>query len=138
MSPSYNHSVLQANLIGVLKNLKKYSIACELSLEINGIEYRPDICIYPKRPLSIPRDIIKMTEMPLLSIEIISITQTIDDILNKFEAYFGAGIKSCWLVIPFPFAVMVFSSIDKVKTYSDHEIIDENLNIRIQSQELFD
>jgi Uma2 family endonuclease len=70
----------------------------ELSLEVSQIdlsqfglkakeELKPDICLYPKTEKSgfRKRDILKMSDMPLLAIEIISPKQGIDDILTKFD-----------------------------------------------------
>src|SRR5262245_50360949 len=78
---SYNHSIIQANLAFLLKGLGKYSVFTELSLDVGRLdpnqitireEIKPDVCIYPKRGLSRPFDILKMPEAPLLAIEILS------------------------------------------------------------------
>ncbi|MBF0117973.1 MAG: Uma2 family endonuclease [Desulfobacterales bacterium] len=137
MSPSYNHSLIQANLIAVLKTIKKYSIFSELSININGAEHIPDICLYTKRK-PIIRDIKRMEELPLLAIEILSPSQTVEEALNKFNIYFDAGIKSCWLVIAIPHNVMVFSSKDSYKTFFTGDVIDEIIDIKIPISEIFE
>jgi hypothetical protein len=71
---SFNHSCLQVNLSALLKQTGKYTVCTELSLDVSNIdlsqfdikakeEIKPDVCIYPKRGLSRPNDIIKMTEI---------------------------------------------------------------------------
>lgn len=135
---SYNHAIVQVNLAVLLKQLKKYDVLAELSLEIAGTEVRPDLCLYPRRGLSRPRDILRMTEMPLLAVEILSPKQGTDDILEKFEAYFGAGVSSCWLVDPALEVVSVYHAADRHTIYSQGEVEDESLNIRLPVANIFE
>jgi Uma2 family endonuclease len=134
---SYYHSYIQVSLSALLFNLKKFSIFSELSIEINKVEYRPDIVIYPK--LIFPkRDIIRMTELPLTVIEIISPMQAWDTILDKFEIYFNAGIASCWLVQPSAKIITVYKSIEDFKVFRHDEIlVDNTLDIAVPMQEIF-
>ncbi len=135
---SYNHSGVQAKLAGLLIGLGKYSVFTELSLEINKIEYKPDISIYPKRGLSKPRDILKMTDMPLLAIEILSSRQAMDELIDKFEVYFNAGIKSCWLVEPAIEAITVYSSLLEYQTHGLGEVVDKQLDLTLPIDMVFD
>ena len=97
---SHNHSYLQAKLIFLLYQWNEYTVFSELSLDISHLDWnqfhlqrkeelKPDICLYPKRSLSRPRDLIRMSEVPVLIIEILSPQQLIADILTKFEIYFA-------------------------------------------------
>ena len=81
-----------------------------------------------------------MSEMPLLAIEIISPSQSIDNLLAKFDAYFELGIKSCWLVMPSVDIVDIYSQPDKHKTFdmNDTEIIDDVMDIRLPIQKIFE
>ncbi|OQW93498.1 MAG: hypothetical protein BWK79_10790 [Beggiatoa sp. IS2] len=144
---SHNHSYLQSRLTKLL-DTDKYTTFVELSLELSHLdlsqfdieareEVKPDVCIYPKRRLSRPNDILKMSEMPLLAIEIISPKQGIYGIIEKFRVYFALGIKSCWLVEPTIETVTVYSAIDQRKTFVNGEVIDETLNIRLPVQDIF-
>lgn len=140
MSPSFNHSYLQARLVTALSITKKYTVLSELSLDIDGKEYRPDICLYPIREADYFRDIIRMKEMPLLAIEILSMSQTIQELIDKFEVYFKAGIKSCWLVAPIPSSITIFKDTDNIKTalsFNKGELFDPLLDIKISLDELF-
>lgn len=145
---SYNHSIIQVNLAFLLKQLGKYSVGTELSLDLSGIdlskfdihakeEIKPDVCIYPKRGLSRPDDILKMSEMPLLAVEVVSPKQSIYDIVQKFKVYFELGIKSCWLVEPSLEVVTVYSAIDKHKNFVSGDVVDETLEIRLPWSEFF-
>ncbi len=134
---SYNHSIVQVNLAVVLKQLKKYDVLAELSIDMQGTEIRPDLCLYPRRGLSRPRDILRMTEMPLLAVEILSPKQGTDDILEKFELYFAAGVTSCWLVDPAQEIISVYKNPAQHVVYSSGELCDEVLDIRVPVTEIF-
>lgn len=96
MSSSYYRSYICTNVASALKSEGTYSIFTELTLAIDGKDYIPDVSVYPKRKMEWRRrDIIRMTEMPLTAIEIVSPSQALDDALTKFDIYFRAGIKSC-------------------------------------------
>lgn len=136
--PSFNHSYIQVTIGAALLNLKKYTVLSELTLDINGTEYRPDICIYSKRHMDLTHDITRMSEIPLLICEILSASQTLQEMIDKFEIYFEAGIKSCWLVIPMAHAVTVYHSLKQFQTFSTDKIIDEVLDIHLPIQSIFD
>jgi Uma2 family endonuclease len=139
MSPSYHHAYIAGNLIAVFKNLKKYSVFSELTLQIGGKDFIPDICLYSKRKISYGSgDIIRMTEMPLLAAEILSPTQGSQEILDKFEIYFRAGIKSCWLVIPISHCVIVYSGMETYQTFYAGDVLDSVLDITMPIDEIFD
>ncbi|MEZ4714153.1 MAG: Uma2 family endonuclease [Caldilineaceae bacterium] len=144
---SHNHSMVQANLAYLFKQLGSYSVYIELSLDVRAYdlayldikdELIPNVCIYPKRPLSIPHDILRMTEMPLLAVEVLSLRQGTYSILQKFEAYFSLGVQSCWLVEPGARVVHVYSSPAERVTFASGNVIDERLNIEILISEIFE
>jgi len=114
--PSFNHSYVQNNLI-IEINIsfrKKFTTMPELTLAIpEKPNCVPDISIFPKMIANFLHDKITFSEMPITVIEIVSPTQSIDEILLKFERYFFAGVKSCWLVQPSLKAINVYSQIGK-------------------------
>jgi len=130
MSPSVNHSYIQMMLGSALVALKQYTVYSELSIEIDGKEYVPDICLYSKREFDPLNDIIRMKEMPLLAIEILSPTQLIQELVDKIKIYLNTGVQSCWLVIPVARSIMVFHGIEKSKTFIDC-VVDDKLNISL-------
>jgi Uma2 family endonuclease len=148
---SLNHSIVQARLTGLLFNDERFTPAVELSLDISQIdlspfglkikeELKPDISLYQDhRQISSFDDVLRMTEMPLLVIEILSPQQTIDELLAKFKVYFTLGIKSCWLVTLSIKAIAVYSSSKHLKTFSmnDIEVIDEIANIHLPMPKIF-
>jgi len=146
---SLNHSAIQANLAFLLKRLGIYSVCINLSLDIGNIdtekfdlmlssEIQADVSLYPKRKLDPTNDILKMTEMPLLAIEIVSPKQGIYEILEKFKLYFALNIQSCWLVLPSTQTVTVYAAPDQFRTFGEGEVLDEVLNIHLPIAEIFE
>jgi Uma2 family endonuclease len=151
---SLNHSTVQINLGGLLKFKcdKKLAVMSELSLDISqydlseyelGIkeELKPDVCAYLKRPV-IPKgknDLVKVSQMPDLAIEILSPRQAIDYLIRKINAYFKLGVKSGWLVIPSLDEVRVFSQPRAYKTFdfNSTEIVDEVIGISVPIESVF-
>jgi Uma2 family endonuclease len=135
--PSFNHGYFQLSIGIALRQQENFSVVSASSIEINGKEYIPDISVYPKRKIDRFHDIVKMTDMPLLAIEIISPTQGTLELINQFDVYFEAGIKSCWLVDPLQGSVVVFNSPNQAQTFTCGEVVDEMINIRISIEEFF-
>jgi len=150
---SWNHSMTQSRVVSLLSNDERFVAPVELSLDVAqtdlspfGLKAKgeliPDVCLYLKNGTRPKRgdDILKMSEMPLLVIEILSIKQSIDDILNKIKAYFALGVKSCWLIVPMNESVTVYASPHQFKTFGTDstEIIDETVDIRLPIQKLFE
>lgn len=90
---SFKHSSAQANLAFLLKRLGQYSVLTDLSLDISKVdisqfdistkeEVKPDVCIYPKRKMNLLDDILRMSEMPLLAIEVLSPKQGVYEIFE--------------------------------------------------------
>jgi Uma2 family endonuclease len=144
---SLNHSAIQVNLAVLLKQVGTFSVYTELSLDTSRLdktkykfkeEIKPDVCIYPKRGLSRPYDILKMTEMPILAIEILSPKQGIQEIVEKIDAYFALGVRSCWLIDPTTAIVIVYRALDERNVFASGEVIDDMIGIRLPFDEIFD
>ena len=139
---SRNHSYLQMKLGALLLGLEQYMVLSEISLDSCGLEnntkeMRPDLALYPQQSIDFLQDEIRMQTMPLLVIEILSPRQSIDEILEKFRAYFELGVKSCWLVLPPLQSVSVFSAANKEQTFSQGELVDDALNIQFSLKKVF-
>jgi len=148
---SLNHSLAQARLTALLSHYDNFTTLVELSLDTSQIdlnlfhlrakdELKPDICLYPGHlGYSEESDILKMSEMPWLAIEVISPKQGFEDILSKFRAYFALGVKSCWLIMPAIKSIAVYSLPTWFKTFSmkDDEVIDDVLEIHLPLQKIF-
>ncbi|MEO1402060.1 MAG: Uma2 family endonuclease [Cyanobacteria bacterium J06635_1] len=144
----FNHSYLQIRLGKVLDS-ETYTACAELSLDTSELDFeklevklrrdevKPDISLYPKRGLSRPRDILRMKEMPLLVVEILSPRQGTDEILEKFQVYFALGIRSCWLVDPALETIAVYASMTDRTIFSTGDIVDDDLKICASLSDIF-
>jgi Uma2 family endonuclease len=98
--PSTNHSAVQLNLGVEFFKHREYRTLSELTLDISGTPYTPDLSVYPRTPLDLRRDVSRRTDPPLLVVEIFSPQQGTQEVMDKVDAYFAHGVKSCWIVCP--------------------------------------
>jgi Uma2 family endonuclease len=138
--PSKNHGIIQANLLFILmtKYRNEYSIISELSLELGNLLCTPDISLYPKEPMDVMNDEIRMTIPPLGVVEILSPTQTLNDLTDNAYSYFNNGVKSCWLVLPTLKTIYVFSGPSQFEAFVQDELVkDKVLKIELPLTEVF-
>ena len=136
MAASIFHGSLQVNLAYELRKATDHRIISELSILIEDKEYKPDICVYPYQELDWEHDTVKTTEIPLLAIEVLSPTQGIQELIEKKDTYLKAGIQSCWIVVPFPQSVTVFSKGSR-QTFTKGDLVDPLFKITIPLKNLF-
>jgi Uma2 family endonuclease len=137
--PSLNHSLVQSNLIALLYPFKNYRVASELSLELADWPSVPDLSIISKRSIDFNNDQIKLREAPLCVVEIISPSQSLNELTEKAREYFGHGVKSCWLVLLPLTSICVFSAPDDYTFYRAHETLhDPILDISLPLKEVFE
>ncbi len=147
---SINHSLAQARLTSLLDNDERFTVLIELSLDISQHdltkyeikakdEVKPDVCLYPNTIDFQDLDIVKMTDVPLLAIEILSPNQGTKELKEKIYAYFEIGVKSCWLVVPDAKLISVYAKTGDFINFDlrDEEVIDEVLDIRLPIQKVF-
>jgi len=102
MSPSLYHSAIAVNIVGEIVKQKEFRAHSELTVVIDGTDYQPDISVYKRKELHYisEQDEVKTEELPLLAIEIVSTSQTMNDLIKKADFYVAAGIRSAWIVHP--------------------------------------
>ena len=139
--PSKNHGYVQSRLSMILgyKYLSEYTLFSEITIEMpSRPNCVPDIAIYPKLQIDFIHDEISMVQMPLTAIEIVSPTQSNDEILAKFERYFFAGVQSYWLVMPSMKAISVYSQIGQYQFFtSDMTLVDSISDIKLTLSDIF-
>ncbi len=137
--PSLNHAIVQANLIALLHQFKNYRVASELSLDLVDWPSVPDLSIFIKQPLDFKNDLIKVKVAPLCIVEIISPTQSLNELTDKAREYFAHGVKSCWLVLLPLTTICVFSSPDECAFFrADQTLEDTILGISLPLKEVFE
>lgn len=145
---SFNHGYLQVRLGGLFDRMPEFTTVGELSLDVSGVdltqfdlrskeEIKPDLSIYPKRGLSHPKDILRMKEMPLLALEIVSPKQGMYEIAEKVRLYFALGVQSCWVVEPITQAITVYASVDQWEIFARGDVVDAKLGIRLAMNAIF-
>jgi Uma2 family endonuclease len=139
--PTLNHAIIEGNLTVELtiRYRKTYSILPELNITMpQRPDTVPDIAIYPKLESDFLHDITSMTQMPLTVVEIISPSQGLDEILDTFEWYFNAGVRSCWLVMPSLQAISVYREIGKYIFFTGTDTLtDPVIGIELPLAEIF-
>jgi Uma2 family endonuclease len=84
--PSTNHGAIQANLIVEFARHREFRTLSELTLEINGKTYTPDLSVYHRTPLDLRRDVCSRIDPPLLVVEIFSPQEGTQEVMDKVEA----------------------------------------------------
>ncbi|MEZ4659628.1 MAG: Uma2 family endonuclease [Caldilineaceae bacterium] len=143
---SFNHSYLQMKLGAAFVNMPEYMALTELSLDTSAIKDQfphigdsivPDLAIYPTREVNMTKDVLKMAEMPLLVIEILSPMQAPQLLVDKLELYFALGVRSCWIVFPTAKTVSVFSAPYQSISFTEGDVEDETLGITLPIRQIF-
>lgn len=137
--PSKNHSVLEMRIGAALLAVcgDRYEVLPELSLELTTGRCVPDLAIYPKLTFDWLNDELRMTDPPLGVIEILSSTQGLKDITDKLDIYFGAGVKSVWVVIPTFKTIYIITPDKQTTAFPNGTLIDKSLDIRLDVDALF-
>ncbi len=138
MTPSYSHAAMAAMLITEIHQGRKFRAFSELTLVVDEIECIPDISVYTWRKVNyLHGDFVRMTELPLLAIEILSPTQRALELYEKAQqVYLPAGIKSVWIVQPLAHTVSVLTS-DDVTLHHDG-ILEDPTGISLDLQIIFE
>lgn len=137
--PSRNHASVQTNLIFAFAPYRnELRILSEIGLELANWESVPDIAVYPKMEIDFLHDEISMKEPPLTVIEILSPTQSLQELVSKAEKYFEHGVKSCWLALLSLRNVYVFSSPTEYTVFTHKDVLnDPVLSVEMPLGEVF-
>jgi Uma2 family endonuclease len=136
--PSYNHSWIQTNLIVELSKNRDYRVHSELTLEIQGQRYTPDISVYPRSaPIDLRHDVIRQTIPPLLTVEILSPEQGSFEVMRKLDTYFAHGVKSCWVVTPTAHTISIYSADGNARHLTTGTATDPALGISVDVDAVF-
>ncbi len=133
--PSLNHSYICLQILRQLLQNEKVEPLPELTLDIaNGLTQ--DISIFPKEQIhpNFFHDVSKFQQMPVLAIEVISSSQTIEELLEKAAQLIQAGVKVVWTIEPHSRSVFVTTSSEE-KLF--HDGIVENEEIQVDFTKVF-
>ncbi len=139
-TPSKQHARLQTRIAIYLAVhfADQYETFIGLTLDTPGEKSTPDICTYDLEPVDFFHDEIKRKDPPLVTIEILSPSQSLQTLLDKTNDYFTFGVKSCWVVIPALQSIYVFQAPQNHEVFSKGEVVhDPNFDIHIPMDLLF-
>ena len=137
--PSLYHARLESRLSNALSRFEQYETLIELSVDFQPKKSTPDVCLFPKsEPDDWLSDQISVKQPPLLTIEILSPTQAMEELKDKiFDIYFPSGVKSCWIVVPMLKMIAVFTPNRGVTNYIAGIVKDPVLDIEVDMKDIF-
>lgn len=136
--PSKLHSVAQTNLIGQLLTYRPtFQVLSELTLRLDNRDLTPDLSVYRDLEVDFTRDETRMTDPPLLAIEISSPTQGIQDLVDKARFLLEHGVQSCWIVQPPLRTITVFTPDMESTTHSEGVVTDPATEIEVDLNDVF-
>ncbi len=136
--PSLNHSIVQSNLNYELRRRfgRDYTVLTELTLDMEPVA-TPDICVYSILSPNWLHDEIRKAQAPLLVVEILSPSQSVDEMIPKIERYFEAGVKSCWLVQPPLQQIAVFTPEMQPEVFTRGPVQDPASGFSVNIEDIF-
>ncbi len=130
MPTSILHGIIAGRIVGLLGIfLMQYKLGEVLTAEtgfrlfINERTVRvPDVAFLSNEKLAGVEDFSKFFNgTPDLAVEVISPSETYDDVQGKLEDYLAAGVKMVWIVRPKQKTVTVYNSLFDFKTFQEDE-----------------
>jgi Uma2 family endonuclease len=137
--PGVNHSRLQIRLsVALFRHEPEYTVLSELALKLDGDRFTPDLCVYPPLDVDYQRDTVRMSEPPLLAVEIVSPSQSTQDVVDRITDMLDAGVQSCWLVQPAMQTVTIYTPGARPTTVSSGTVTDPATDIAVDVADIFD
>jgi Uma2 family endonuclease len=118
--PSFNHGKLQMRIGRLLLNQyeDRFDIVSEPTLQMLERPRVPDLAFFNVKASDWFDDETKITEVPHGVIEILSPSQSEQELINKFPPYFDLGVKTVWLVVPIFQTIYVFDAPRNYQTFT--------------------
>ncbi len=139
--PDRIHGVLQIKIgfLLVLNFGEEFEFSSEVSLKTTP-DTTPDICVFPKKVLDWQEVEAKEKEAPITTIEIISPSQSLDEMTRKvIQTYFPMGVQSAWIVMPPPMrAICILTPDGKKKFYDSGILKDPVTGIELEVDKVFE
>ncbi len=137
--PSKNHSTIEARITGAFDYNygEQFITRTELSLNLSTGKATPDICLYPLSPMDWLQDEKTVSDPPLMALEILSPTQGMESLTDKMDIYFGAGVKTYWVVVPTFQTIHIITPDRKYVTFTGGIAKDPVLGIELDMGRVF-
>jgi Uma2 family endonuclease len=140
--PSRNHGKLQMRIGRLLLNQyeNRFDIVSEPTLQMLERPRVPDLAFFNVQQSDWFDDETKITEVPQGVIEILSPSQSEQELISKFPPYFNLGVKTVWLVVPVFQTIYVFDSPRSYQTFTIANPIlkDTILDVELDLSKIFE
>ncbi len=136
--PSFNHFYVQSQLQFALHEAcgDRFLVGGELSLASKP-PMTPDISICSLRQPDWLHDEVRAADPPITVVEILSPSQSVNEVIPKIETYFRFGIKSVWLVQPPLKQVAVFMPDMEPHVFVEGDVTDPTLDVQVALDKIF-
>lgn len=135
--PGTEHARCQARLIGQFLKSDSHDVLSELNLDLEGYRCVPDLCVYPKQDESAIRNLAWVTLAPQIAVEIISPSQTIDEMTAKIEQLLAHGVPSVWFVLPFARVITIYQKSAPLISCTAGILADPVTGVKVNVDEVF-
>jgi Uma2 family endonuclease len=133
--PSLNHSYICAQLMRQLLQDNSIQPLPELTLDIDS-GLTPDISIFKNEKIQPDffEYILRVKDLPILAIEVISSSQSIQAIFEKSKVLVNSGVKTVWTIEPYGRSIFVVNKEGK-KLF--HEEVVESEGVKVDFTKVF-
>jgi Uma2 family endonuclease len=136
--PSKNHALAQTRLILAMADyVEQYTILSEVTLEFDDQALTHDIAVFSKLEPDWVHDEIRVSEVPLLTIEILSPRPSMHDLIEKVDIYLDNGVQACWVVQPTLKSIAVFTRNEEPVVFAGGEVLDPATQITVHLDSVF-
>ncbi len=141
--PGMHHATIQVQLSYLLQRdySKKFTFPSELDLDLDSKYATPDLCIYPKMDFDYATDddVIKTTEPPLTTIEILSPKQALGDVISKIrKIYFPNQVQSSWVIMPPLKTIVLLLPGKEPSFFVSGKLTDPATGVEVSVEEVFE
>ncbi|MBC8153539.1 MAG: Uma2 family endonuclease [Bacteroidetes bacterium] len=139
--PTTPHAIIQSNIVFELRSRypQQYRILSELTLDTPSNGSTPDVVIYPFFKADFTKEYpARRSDAPLVTVEIQSPSQSLDEMVDKANVYFTFGVKSCWIVQPRIEGIFVFDQPNQYHFFHHNDTLkDLNFDIELSLSGVF-
>lgn len=135
--PSFAHAMTQRQLTLLLAEYQDFLALPELSLDLQGFKPVPDIAVYLKSRIQGRKDSLRISDPPLLAIEILSPKQALSDLFAKSDEYLTHGVEEVWVIIPEIQTITVCKRLGGQQTFISGEVRHGSTGIVVNIEKLF-
>lgn len=135
--PGTEHARCQARLIGQFLQSTTHEVLSELNLELDGYRCVQDLCVYRKEDEAALRNLAWVTLPPQIAVEIISPSQTIDEMTAKIDQLLAHGVPSVWFVLPFARVITIYQKAAPLISCTAGILADPVTGVKVHVDEVF-